>query len=134
MSELINIEIVTPLNLLLSKKTRMSVLPAEEGDVGIMFKHTPIMTILNRGIIKLYNENNSVSDQIVIDGGVADVSENGITVLSERAEYLGKNSNNKKTIIEKIAKLKSISQSKESASSSTFNDEIDFLNYVVDNL
>ena len=29
----------------------MSVLPAEEGDVGIMFKHTPIMTILNRGII-----------------------------------------------------------------------------------
>ena len=37
----INIEIITPLNLVLSKKTKMSVIPAQEGEVGIMYKHSP---------------------------------------------------------------------------------------------
>jgi len=98
MNELIKIEIVTPLELLKSKETKMSVLPGSEGELGIMSKHTPLMTLLNRGIIKLFDENNSVTDQIAVDGGVADVSEEGITVLSERAEVLGSNASNKQII------------------------------------
>ena len=78
MNELIKIEIVTPLELLKSKETKMSVLPGSEGELGIMSRHTPLMTLLNRGIIKLFDENNSVTDQIAVDGGVADVSEEGI--------------------------------------------------------
>ena len=102
MNELIKIEIVTPLELLKSKETKMSVLPGSEGELGIMSRHTPLMTLLNRGIIKLFDENNSVTDQIAVDGGVADVSEEGITVLSERAEVLGSNASNKQIINEKI--------------------------------
>ena len=134
MSQLINIEIVIPLKLILSKKTKMSILPAEEGNVGIMYKHTPIMTTLNRGIIKLYNENNSISDQIAIDGGVADVSEDGITVLSERAEFIDAKYNDKKSISEKINKLKNIIQSKKNTLDTSLNHEVEFLNYVMDNL
>ena len=52
MNELIKIEIVTPLELLKSKITKMSVLPGSEGELGIMSRHTPLMTLLNRGIIK----------------------------------------------------------------------------------
>ena len=133
MSGLINIDIITPLNIVISKKVRMSVLPANEGEVGVLYKHTPLMTILNRGIIKLYNEN-SISDQIVIDGGVADISEDKIIVLSERAEYVGSNTSNKKLISEKISNLKNNLNNKKNVSSSTINDEIDFLNYVMDNL
>ena len=102
MSELIKINIVTPLELLKSKETRMSVLPGSEGELGIMSRHTPLLTLLDRGIVKLYDDNNSVSDQIAIDGGVADVSEEGITVLSERAEVIGPSSSNKQIIEEKI--------------------------------
>ena len=57
MNELIKIEIVTPLELLKSKETKMSVLPGSEGELGIMSRHTPLMTLLNRGIIKLFDEN-----------------------------------------------------------------------------
>ena len=78
MNEQIKIEIVTPLELLKSKETKMSVLPSSEGELGIMSRHTPLMTLLNRGVIKLFDENNSVTDQIAVDGGVADVSEEGI--------------------------------------------------------
>ena len=132
MSELIKIEIVTPLKLLKSKETKMSVLPGSEGELGIMSRHTPLMTLLNRGIIKLFDENNSVTDQIVVDGGVADVSEKGITVLSERAEVLGSNASNKQIINEKINALNIKLKKPEFQKDETLKNEIDFLNFVLE--
>ena len=132
MNELIKIEIVTPLELLKSKETKMSVLPGSEGELGIMTSHTPLMTLINRGIIKLFDENNSVTDQIAVDGGVADVSEEGITVLSERAEVLGSNASNKQIINEKINALNLKLKKPEFQEDETLKNEIDFLNYVLE--
>ena len=132
MNELIKIEIVTPLELLKSKETKMSVLPGSEGELGIMSRHTPLMTLLNRGIIKLFDENNSVTDQIAIDSGVADVSEEGITVLCERAEVLGSNASNKQIIEEKINDLNLRLKKPEFQNDQTFKNEIDFLNFVLE--
>ena len=132
MNELIKIEIVTPLELLKSKVTKMSVLPGSEGELGIMSRHTPLMTLLNRGIIKLFDENNSVTDQIAIDSGVADVSEEGITVLCERAEVLGPNASNKQTIEEKINDLNLKLKNPKFKDDQTLKNEIDFLNFVLD--
>ncbi len=132
MNELIKIEIVTPLELLKSKETKMSVLPGSEGELGIMSRHTPLMTLLNRGIIKLFDENNSVTEQIAVDGGVADVSEEGITVLCERAEVLGSNASNKQIINEKINALNIKLKKLELQEDETLNNEIDFLNFVLE--
>ena len=132
MNELIKIEIVTPIELLKSKETKMSVLPGSEGELGIMSRHTPLMTLLNRGIIKLFDENNSVTDQIAIDSGVADVSEEGITVLCERAEVLGSNASNKQIIEEKINDLNLKLKKPKFKDDQTLKNEIDFLNFVLD--
>ena len=132
MNELIKIEIVTPLELLKSKGTKMSVLPGSDGELGIMSRHTPLMTLLNRGIIKLFDENNLVTDQIAIDGGVADVSEEGITVLSERAEVLGSNASNKQILEEKINDLNLKLKKPEFQNDQTFKNEIDFFNFVLE--
>ena len=132
MNELIKIEIITPLELLKSKETKMSVLPGSEGEVGIMSRHTPLMTILNRGIIKLYDDGNSVTDKIAIDGGVADVSEEGITVLSERAEVLGSSESNKQIIDEKINALNIKLKRPEFKEDESLKNEIDFLNFVLE--
>ena len=132
MNELIKIEIVTPLELLKSKETKMSVLPGSDGELGIMSRHTPLMTLLNRGIIKLFDENNLVTDQIAIDGGVADVSEEGITVLCERAEVLGSNASNKQIIEEKINDLNLKLKKPEFQNDQTFKNEIDFLHFVLE--
>ena len=110
----------------------MSVLPGSEGELGIMSRHTPLMTLLKRGIIKLFNEDSSISDQIAIDGGVADVSEEGITVLSERAEILGSNSSNTQIIEEKISDLNLKLKKVEFNEDQTLKNEIDFLNFVLD--
>ena len=132
MNELIKIEIVTPLELLKSKETKMSVLPGSDGELGIMSRHTTLMTLLNRGIIKLFDENNLVTDQIAIDGGVADVSEEGITVLCERAEVLGSNASNKQIIEEKINDLNLKLKKPEFQNDQTFKNEIDFFNFVLE--
>ena len=132
MNELIKIEIVTPLELLKSKETKMSVQPGSEGELGIMSRHTPLMTLLNRGIIKLFDENNSVTDQIAVDGGVADVSEEGITVLSERAEVLGSNASNKQIINEKINALNIKLKKPEFQEDEALKNEINFLNFVLE--
>ena len=132
MNELIKIEIVTPLELLKSKETKMSVLPGSEGELGIMSGHTPLMTLLNRGVIKLFDENNSVTDQIAVDGGVADVSEEGITVLSERAEVIGSNASNKQIINEKINALNIKLKKPEFQEDESLKNEIDFLNFVLE--
>ena len=132
MNELIKIEIVTPLELLKSIETKMSVLPGSEGELGIMSRHAPLMTLLNRGIIKLFDENNSVTDQIAVDGGVADVSEEGITVLSERAEILGSNASNKQIINEKINALNIKLNKAEFQEDEALKNEIDFLNFVLE--
>ena len=132
MNELIKIEIVTPLELLKTKETKMSVLPGSDGELGIMSRHTPLMTLLNRGIIKLFDENNLVTDQIAIDGGVADVSEEGIIVLSERAEVLGSNASNKQIIEEKIHDLNLKLKKPEFQNDQTFKNEIDFFNFVLE--
>ena len=97
-----------------------------------MFRHTPLMTLLNRGIIKLFDENNSVTDQIAVDGGVADVSEEGITVLSERAEVLGSNASNKQIINEKINDLNIKFKKPEFQEDEILKNEIDFLNFVLE--
>ena len=132
MNEQIKIEIVTPVELLKSKDTKMSVLPGSEGELGIMRRHTPLMTLLDRGIIKLYDENNSVTDQIAIDGGVAEVSDEGITVLSERAEVLGSNASNKKIVNEKITALNIKLKKPEFQDDLILKNEIDFLNFVLE--
>ena len=88
MSDLTNIDLVTPLQLLVSKEVKMAVMPGADGDLGIMVKHTPLMTLLRRGFVKLYDDGNNLIEEIAVDGGVAEVNEKNITILCERAETI----------------------------------------------
>jgi|TARA_B100001540_G_scaffold69335_1_gene62427 F-type H+-transporting ATPase subunit epsilon len=128
MTENINIQLVTPLNILTSKDVSMAVLPGSEGDLGIMYRHTPMMTLLNRGFVKLF-EGNQIVENIVIDGGVLEVNETGIIVLSERAEII-KNSN-KQIIQEKLINSEKLAKNNDQSISSIANDESDFYRFVL---
>ncbi|MGB0810165.1 MAG: ATP synthase F1 subunit epsilon, partial [Candidatus Puniceispirillaceae bacterium] len=44
---------------------------------------------LQRGVVEVY-EGGKVVDRLMIDGGIADVTPEGVTILTERAEDLGK--------------------------------------------
>ena len=132
MIENTKLEIITPLDVLVSKETKMVVLPGLEGNLGIMKKHTPLITLLKRGVITLYNENDKISDQIVVDGGIAEIKSEEILVLSERAEIA--NISNKQLLTEKLASSKKQMDNEDKEISTLAKDEVGFYKFVLDEI
>jgi F-type H+-transporting ATPase subunit epsilon len=77
----VNLEIVSPERLLLSRPVDMVVIPASEGDMGVLEGHTPMIVMLRGGIIALY-EDDRVTDQMYVAGGFAEVTPERCTVLA----------------------------------------------------
>jgi len=77
----VNLEIVSPERLLLSRPVDMVVIPASEGDMGVLEGHAPAIVMLRGGIIALY-EGDTITDQMYVAGGFAEVTPERCTVLA----------------------------------------------------
>src|ERR1700712_5989082 len=80
----VSLEIVSPEKLLLSRAVEMVVIPASEGDMGVLEGHTPMIVMLRGGTIDLY-EGDRVSDRLFVDGGFAEVTQERCTGLANNA-------------------------------------------------
>jgi len=80
----VNLEIVSPEKLLLSRDVDMVVIPAFEGDMGVLEGHAPMMVMLRGGVVSLY-EGERVTDSFFVDGGFAEVTGERCTVLAGEA-------------------------------------------------
>ena len=80
----LSLEIVSPEKLLLSRPVDMVVIPASEGDMGVMEGHTPMIVMLRGGTIDLY-EGDRIIDRLFVDGGFAEVTQERCTVLANKA-------------------------------------------------
>src|ERR1700722_7271067 len=78
------LEIVSPERLLLSRPVDMGVIPASEGDMGLLEGHSPMIVMLRGGTIDLY-EGDRVTDRLFVDGGFAEVTPERCTVLANKA-------------------------------------------------
>lgn len=81
----IKVEIVTPERLLTSRDADMVVLPGEAGQMGVMGGHAPLMTTLVTGEILLY-ENDEEQEALFVNGGIAEVRPDVVTILADVAE------------------------------------------------
>ena len=77
----VNLEIVSPERLLLARPVEMVVIPASEGDMGVLEGHAPAIVMLRGGIIALY-EDDKVTDQMYVAGGFAEMTPERCTVLA----------------------------------------------------
>ena len=80
----IDLEIVSPEKLLLSRPVDMVVIPAAEGEMGVLPQHAPMIVLLREGIIRLY-EGGRVTDSLQVSGGFAEVTPTRVTVLADTA-------------------------------------------------
>lgn len=87
MAQTTQLELVTPARVMVSKPVEMVVIPGSEGLFGVLAHHAPMLANLQRGVVEVY-EGGKVIDRIMIDGGVADVSHEGVIILAELAENL----------------------------------------------
>ena len=81
----LHFELVTPEKLLRSEEVTMVVVPGSEGDFGVMEGHAPYMSTLRDGEIAIYRTFPGEPEKIAVQGGFAEVSEKGLTVLTENA-------------------------------------------------
>ena len=88
MAETTQLELVTPARIMVQKAVQMVVAPGVEGLFGVLPRHAPLLAGLERGIVELH-EDGKITDRFMIDGGLADVSAESITILAEQAINLG---------------------------------------------
>ena len=81
----LHFELVTPEKLLRSEEVTMVVVPGSEGDFGVMEGHAPYMSTLRDGEIAIYRTFPGEPEKVSVQGGFAEVSEKGLTVLAENA-------------------------------------------------
>jgi len=77
-------ELVSPEKLLFSGEVEQVDLPGNEGDMGILANHAPMVTTLRPGILTVRGSGGE--QKIVVLGGFAEVSAKGLTVLADAAE------------------------------------------------
>ena len=80
----VELEIVSPEKLLLSRPVEMVVIPAYEGEMGVLGGHSPMIVLLRGGTIRLY-ENGNVTERLYVSGGFAEVTPTRVTILATEA-------------------------------------------------
>lgn len=84
MANTVQVEIVSAEEEIFSGEAEMVIAPAEMGEVGIMPRHTPLITRLKAGEVKL--QTGGQDDQYYfISGGILEVQPYVVTVLADTA-------------------------------------------------
>ena len=86
MMQKLTLSIVTPEKQLISEEADQIIVPGTEGDLGILYDHAPILTLLRPGQLSYEIEGKTVV--LVVSGGYLEVTDNRVTVLAETAEFL----------------------------------------------
>ena len=80
----VELEIVSPEKLLLARPVDMVVIPASEGDLGVLPNHSPMIVLLRGGMIAIH-EGGRVTDRLYVSGGFAEITPERCTVLADEA-------------------------------------------------
>ena len=81
MSEEFKLEIVNPDKSFLSKEDITEVVvPAFEGEIGILKDHISIISFLKPGIIKIYSKNGA--EKFYIEDGIIEFKNNNLSILT----------------------------------------------------
>ena len=81
MSQEFKIEIVNPERSFLSKKNVTEVvIPAFEGEMGILKDHISIISFLKPGIIKIFSKNNE--EKFYVEDGIVEFKDNSLSILT----------------------------------------------------
>ena len=83
MSERLTFDMVSPEKHLFSAEVDVVTVPGREGDCGVLVNHSPMMSVLRPGIVQV--EDGGTTTRYFVQGGFADVTPDGLTILAEQA-------------------------------------------------
>src|SRR5436305_6220671 len=79
-------DLVSPEKLAFSGEVDQVDIPGVEGDFGVLAGHAPVIATIRPGILTV--RSGGTRQKIIVSGGLAEVSEKGLTVLADIATSL----------------------------------------------
>lgn len=83
MAEKLQFALVSPERELFQGEVDQVVVPGADGEFGVLPRHTPVMSTIKPGALRIFNDGGE--RRIFVNGGFADVTSDGLTVLAEDA-------------------------------------------------
>jgi len=83
MAKTIKCSILTPEASIFEGEVEFAVVQAHNGEMGFLFNHTPLISELGIGEIRLSNSNSV--EYLVVEGGIVEIIDNNMTILAESA-------------------------------------------------
>lgn len=80
----IKVDVVSAEQSLFSSEAKFVALPGESGELGVLPGHTPLITRVRPGTVKIVMPDDSV-ETIFVAGGLLEIQPNHVTVLSDTA-------------------------------------------------
>lgn len=87
MAEQLELEIVTPEQMVLATGADWVTVPGSEGELGILPEHVPLVTALDSGVLQ-FSVDGSVR-RVAVHYGYAQVQGTTVTILAQMAEEAG---------------------------------------------
>jgi F-type H+-transporting ATPase subunit epsilon len=78
------LELVSPERLLLSRAVDMVIIPAAEGEMGVLPGHAPMIVALRGGTISVQDQGRE-TERLFVRGGFADIGPERVTILADDA-------------------------------------------------
>ena len=85
MANTIHVDVVSAEESIYSGEAEFVVLPGEAGELGIYPRHTPLITRIRPGQVRIKPAGSDTEELIFVAGGVLEVQPKAITVLADTA-------------------------------------------------
>lgn len=81
----IHVDVVSAEELIFSGEAKLVALPGESGELGILPKHTPLITRIKAGAVRIERADNGEEEFVFVAGGILEVQPDRVTVLADTA-------------------------------------------------
>jgi F-type H+-transporting ATPase subunit epsilon len=81
----IHVDVVSAEESIFTGEAEFVALPGEAGELGIYPRHTPLITRIKPGVVRIKVAGRSDEEQVFVAGGILEVQPNVVTVLADTA-------------------------------------------------
>ena len=85
MANTIHVDVVSAEEQIFSGEAEFVALPGEAGELGIYPRHTPLITRIRPGAVRIKVPGQSEDEFVFVAGGILEVQPNAVTVLADTA-------------------------------------------------
>ena len=81
----IHVDVVSAEESIFSGEATFVALPGENGELGILPRHTPLITRIKPGAVRIVRADNNEEEFVFVAGGILEVQPGTVTVLADTA-------------------------------------------------